>query len=81
MSCGCPVIVSDIPPHHEVCGDAALYFHPYDIKDIAENIKLIMGDNNLRRRLSQSGRERQHSFSWSKTAGTFMEILKANNPH
>ena len=29
MSCGCPVLASDIPVIREVCGEAVLYFDPY----------------------------------------------------
>lgn len=28
MTSGCPVLCSDIPVYHEVCGDSALYFEP-----------------------------------------------------
>ena len=50
MSCGCPVLVSDIPVLREVCGDAATYFNPLDVNDIRQAIKHLLatsqGDRN-----------------------------------
>ena len=34
MSCGTPCVVSAVTSIPEVCGDAALYFNPYDIDEI-----------------------------------------------
>jgi glycosyltransferase involved in cell wall biosynthesis len=76
MACGCPVIVSDIPPHREVCGDAALYCDPLDASDMAEKIRLIMSDAALRNRLAEQGQNRAAQFSWQKTADDFYAVLK-----
>ena len=38
-SCGCPLVVSDIPPYHEVCGSDAVYFNPTDTNNIVDTIK------------------------------------------
>src|SRR5271166_1171901 len=38
MACGCPVAVSDIPAHREVCGGTARYFGPFSPKDIATQL-------------------------------------------
>jgi glycosyltransferase involved in cell wall biosynthesis len=53
MQCGCPVVVSDIPAHRYMGGDAALYCDPYDRADIAKKIdQVLSGDvpNDLRER-------------------------------
>ena len=39
MRAGVPLIVSDIPVHREICGDAALYFQLSDPKDLAARIE------------------------------------------
>ncbi|MGL4561354.1 MAG: glycosyltransferase family 4 protein [Brevinema sp.] len=67
MSCGCPVLLSDIPAHREVCADAALYCDPYDIGDIAHNIKLLSQDHDLRKELTEKGKQRAKQFSAQKT--------------
>jgi glycosyltransferase involved in cell wall biosynthesis len=38
MSCGTPVIASDIPVHRWVYGDAAVYFDPYDEEELGETM-------------------------------------------
>ncbi len=42
MQCGCPVTVSDIPAHRYSVGDGALYFNPYDQKDMSHKMGLLM---------------------------------------
>lgn len=34
-----PIICSDIPVFHELCGEQVLYFNPYDVDSIYESIK------------------------------------------
>jgi glycosyltransferase involved in cell wall biosynthesis len=54
MQWGTPAIVSDIPAHRWVLGDAALYVDPYSVPDIARKIaQLVVADDreNLRREL------------------------------
>lgn len=80
MTCGCPVIISDIPPHREVCGEAAIFVDPSDIEDIARKINAVMHDTDLRRRLSEAGRQRKDMFSWQKSTTALMNILKAECP-
>lgn len=68
MTCSCPVIVSDIPPHREVCGEAALYCDPHNIDDIISKMKILVTDTDKRRYLISQGRERAKTFSWMDTA-------------
>jgi len=35
MACGCPVLCSELPIFREVAGDAALYFDPQDLSELA----------------------------------------------
>ena len=41
MTVGCPVISSRTQALVEVCGDACLYFDPYNVDDLVEKIKNI----------------------------------------
>lgn len=68
MKCGCPVVVSDIPPHREVCGDAALYVDPHSVESIREGILRVLKDSDLRRELAQRGIRRVREFSWERSA-------------
>ncbi len=47
MQCDCPVVVSDIAAHRYSCGDAALYFNPYDLDGMAVAMEtLVNADKN-----------------------------------
>lgn len=57
MRFGIPVAASGVTSVPEVCGDAALYFNPYDIPEIANRI-LQLTYSDIRTHLSQKGPER-----------------------
>ena len=42
MRCGGNVVASDIPVHREVYGDAAEYFSPYSVVDVAGAIRRVI---------------------------------------
>jgi glycosyltransferase involved in cell wall biosynthesis len=65
---GVPVACSRIDPLEEVAGDAARYFEPTDVADMARAIESLMADGDLRTRLAEAGRERARAFSWARTA-------------
>lgn len=68
MSCGTPVIISDIPPLKEVARDAALSFNPGDSKELAEVMDKVISSEALRHEMSQKGLERAAEYSWKKAA-------------
>lgn len=76
MACGTPVIVSDIPPIREVCGDAALYIDPYSEKDMADKINLLVEDECLREELVQKGNGQCRKYDWRKSADLLMDAIK-----
>jgi len=73
MASGLPVVAADVPVNRELCGDAALYFSPFDDADCAHNIRLVMNDADLRRRLAEEGLRRVEKFSWSSHAQILIE--------
>lgn len=77
MNAGCPLLLSDIPAHREVCGDAALYVNPYDDEDIAEKMKLMTENSSLRHELALAGKERAALFAKEKTVEKFYSCLQA----
>lgn len=76
MTCGCPVIVSHAASLPEVCGDAALYCDPGNPADIADKIRLIMSDPQLRATMRQKGLERAERFTWEKCAAETFDVIK-----
>ena len=57
--------VSALP---EIGGEAAAYFDPENVEDMAAKIILVLGDDRLRASLQAKGRERAAAFTWLKTA-------------
>lgn len=68
MSYGTPVLASDIPVLKEIYADASLYFDPKNAKDLADRIKQITDDVNLRSEMIKKGYKRINKFSWKKMA-------------
>jgi glycosyltransferase involved in cell wall biosynthesis len=63
MNFGCPVVTSNVSCLPEVCGEAALYVDPYDVRDIKTKLEEILGDRALRDRLAIAGRQVAQNFS------------------
>jgi glycosyltransferase involved in cell wall biosynthesis len=60
----------------EVAGDAALLVNPYEIEEIAEAMKAIATDSQLRSRLRVASLQRSRQFSWEKTGNQTASILQ-----
>jgi len=75
MSCQVPMAVSNFEPMPEICTDAAIYFDPYNKKEIAQSINRLLSDNKLREQLSKSSLKRARFFDWDKSAEVLVQIL------
>lgn len=69
MANGTPVVTSNISSLPEVVGDAALTVDPYNIDEIAQAIRDVLEDPELRARLVDSGHVRAGHYSWEKSVG------------
>ena len=63
MLLGTPVVTSRASSLPEIAGDAALYVNPYQIDEIAQAIKTITADGDLRAELVRRGRIQAEQFS------------------
>jgi len=75
MSCGTPVITSNVASMPEVVGPAAVQVDPYDIEAVSGAMIRVAGDRNLRLRLRNLGIERARLYSWDSTALRIEEAL------
>jgi glycosyltransferase involved in cell wall biosynthesis len=75
-----PCLISDIPCHREIYRDSVLYFDPFEINDITNQILKLDGDTNLKEILVNKGRELTQEYSWNNTAkitlATFSKLNK-----
>lgn len=75
MSCGTPVICSDIPVFHEICENAALYFDVNDENEIVTHINQLH-NINTREKLINNGYSRLKYYTWDTiTAMLLTHIL------
>jgi len=72
---GTPVVTSNISSLPEVAEGAAQLVDPQDPRKIAEGIRAVLKDDNLRARLVEKGSVRVRDFSWTKTADMFMKVV------
>jgi glycosyltransferase involved in cell wall biosynthesis len=76
MACGCPVAVSDIPAHREVCGNTAMYFDPFSPEDLSRKLEWLLHlDGVLRASLVEQGIHRAGLHSWKSAAAETWRIL------
>jgi glycosyltransferase involved in cell wall biosynthesis len=75
MACGLPVVTSDIPSLRESTGGNAILLPLDDINAWVENIKMLLGNGNLRREMSIKGREWAKMFTWEKKAEEYEKYL------
>jgi len=68
MKCGAPVIVGNRTSLPEVVGDAAVLVDPFDVDAIANAIKRVIDDPEMRLVLRKKGFAQVARFSWSETA-------------
>jgi glycosyltransferase involved in cell wall biosynthesis len=81
MSCGTPVITSNISSLPEVAGNAAILVDPYNVEEIATSILRVLQDNQLCHELSSKGKEQASKFTWEECAQqTLNTYIKASQP-
>lgn len=76
MACGCPLLISDIPVHHEVAADASVYLSPLATEAWAREMEALVDDSAARDGLVEKGALRVAAFSWQKAARQTWEILR-----
>jgi glycosyltransferase involved in cell wall biosynthesis len=82
MAAGVPVVCSKAASLPEVAGDAAVFFDPFSVKDIADNIVSVATNPDLRANLRQKGFKNLERFSWkltaAKTVAVYDDLLAHN---
>jgi glycosyltransferase involved in cell wall biosynthesis len=73
---GAPLVCSNATCIPEVCGDAAHYFNPLDVTEMADKINDVLTDDKLRQDLIQKGRVQVAKFSWKRMAQQTLDVYK-----
>lgn len=75
MNHGVPVITSNVSSMPEVAGDAALLVDPRDEEGLAEAMKNILANGEIRKILISKGHERVKTFSWKRCARETLDVF------
>jgi glycosyltransferase involved in cell wall biosynthesis len=74
MACGTPVVCSRAASLPEVAGDAAEYFEPSSVDDLAAALERVLGSRELQETLRRKGLKRVKLFSWGECARRHCEV-------
>jgi len=66
MASGTPVLAANLPVHREVCGDAAIYFDPFDEHELARECLRVLTDETTQRQLRTAANKQILQFSWDR---------------
>lgn len=83
MACGTPVACSNASSLPEVLGGAALLFDPSSVTAIADALRGLLGNAELRSDLQMRGLRQAAQFSWTRTAVATLGVyrdLAASSP-
>ncbi len=78
MAAGVPVVVARAASLPEICGDAALYFDPLQVDDIAAKLLIMASDPTICQRLVKKGLERSRQFTWISCSEKTADTLRSN---
>ena len=76
MACGTPVVCSQTSSLPEIGGDAAEYFDPNDIGQMADTISRVLSDSELRSTLRARGLARAAQFTWQRSAQIHVDVYR-----
>jgi glycosyltransferase involved in cell wall biosynthesis len=74
MQLGVPVACSNTSSLPEVCQDAAMYFDPKNVQEMADAIQKILKNPELRQELIDSGQKNLRRFSWKDMTSHIIDI-------
>lgn len=76
MQCGCPIVASNSGSIPEIAKEAAEYFDPSSIDDIATSIQNVVYSNARINNLKYNSRIQIDNYSWIKAASLTNELYK-----
>jgi glycosyltransferase involved in cell wall biosynthesis len=77
MLYGAPLVSSKATCLPEVYGNAAHYFDPTNVADMASKIDEVLSSPKLQKELVQRGKEQVKKYSWAKMAAQTLDIYES----
>jgi len=78
MACGTPVVASNNTSLPEILQDAAIYFNPYNSKEIAEIIKKVITNPEIQSQLRDKGFNQIKKYNWQDTAKKTLAVYETS---
>lgn len=82
MQHGAPVVSSHVTCSPEIFGDAAVYFDPTNVSDMAAKLGAVIDNDTLRQELIAKGYEQVKKYSWEtmarQTHAVYIRIVEKN---
>jgi glycosyltransferase involved in cell wall biosynthesis len=76
MACGVPVVSSQATSLPEVLGEAAVFFDPTSIDNMADKITEVLDDPEQRSAMVQKGHEQTKRFRWERMAEETLRVYR-----
>ena len=76
MHCEVPVVTSHVSAMPEVAGKAALLVDPFNVNEIAQSLKVIYTNAELRKQLIRQGILERTRYSWNESVLTIYNVIK-----
>jgi len=76
MAAGFPIACSNRGPMPEILGEGGTYFDPEIPEEIAEAIRALLEDEDLRARCARTAFERAQEFSWKRCAEETFDFIR-----
>jgi glycosyltransferase involved in cell wall biosynthesis len=76
MALGLPIVASDFPKWKSILDNkpCALYVNPESPKDIADKMKMLIENQELREKLGKAAKENSKKYSWNSVAKRLLDF-------
>jgi len=76
MDTNVPIIASKIPTSYEIAKQNALFFKPFDVDALAHFMKIVITDEDMRKKMTSNHAETLKKYSWKKCGKETLYLLK-----
>ena len=78
MACGLPIVATKVGGLPEIIeeGKNGFLVEPKNLEQIAEKVRLLLGDDELRRRISENNKTRVKEYSWESVVDRLEWVYK-----
>ncbi len=76
LALGVPTAAARMSALPEMAGDAAIYFDPYNVGEMADTMERLVWDEALRDDLSRKAIEQAAKFTWAETARQTLRVFE-----